>query len=104
MSEDKEEDLEPLKYLEHQCVAQIEAQPDYETQMGLEREAATQRMWAAFHNSAAAIAHLYRGISSRFAFVNVSRMFGFDFREKSRQFALASVPNGCWDCHSPIQR
>ncbi|XP_059470540.1 HUWE1-associated protein modifying stress responses [Neocloeon triangulifer] len=60
MSEDKEEDLEPLKYLEHQCAAQIEAQPDLEAQLGIDREAATQRLWAGFHNSAAAIAHLYR--------------------------------------------
>jgi len=104
MSEDKEEELEPLKYLEHQCVAQIEAQPDFETQMGLEREAATQRMWAAFHNSAAAIAHLYRGLCPRFNPENTLSLSQFDFREEPRQLTLAALPDGCWNCHGPVQR
>ncbi|CAB3364182.1 Hypothetical predicted protein [Cloeon dipterum] len=60
MSDDKDEDQEGLKYLERQCSAQIEAQPDLEHQLSLEREAVTQRLWLGFHNSAAAIAHLYR--------------------------------------------
>ncbi|XP_044006918.1 UPF0472 protein C16orf72 homolog isoform X1 [Aphidius gifuensis] len=63
MSEDREEDsLMDFWYTswEQQCVAAIEEQPDYETQLHNQKEIFTQEIWSGFQTTASAIAQLYK--------------------------------------------
>lgn len=64
MSEDREEDsLMDFWYTswEQQCLAAIEEQPDYETQLHNQKEIFTQEIWSGFQTTASAIAQLYKG-------------------------------------------
>lgn len=63
MSEDREEDsLMDYWYTnwEQQCLAAIEAEPDYEAQLHNQKEIFTQEIWSGFQTTASAIAQLYK--------------------------------------------
>ena len=53
---------------EEQCVASIEAEPDFEQQFYNSKEHYTHQIWAEFHATASAIAQLYKGVLRHFLY------------------------------------
>lgn len=59
-------DREFLSPLEEQYIQEVEADGDLDQQLLREKDLAAQRLWAAFQDSATAVAHLFRGLASLF--------------------------------------
>ncbi len=59
MAEGREQSY--LSPLEEQILQDADCEEDLDLQLLREREAATQRLWAGFQDSATAVAHLFRG-------------------------------------------